>query len=55
MSRFETETSPTDDVFWVRLRGGLERRRAARRSRVSLREALVGPAGDEIKAMLEQL
>ncbi len=55
MSRFETETIQTDDVFWAKVRGSLKRRRAVRRSRVTVREVLAGPAGDEIRAMLEQV
>jgi hypothetical protein len=54
MSRFETEAIQTDDEFWARVRGTLKRRRAVRRSRVSFRDVLAGPSGDEIKAMLEQ-
>jgi hypothetical protein len=55
MNTFATAAHRADDTLWTRLRGTLDRRRTARRSMHAFRDQLAGPAGDEIKAMLEQI
>lgn len=55
MNTLTTDARRGDETVWTTLRVTLERRRTARRSMHALRNQLAGTAGDEIKAMLEQI